>query len=148
MKPESEGGFLITKIHHLSGRIFSKKLQEHEIEIGAGQGRVIFALWQEDGVPISDLAQRTSLGKSTLTDLLDRLENVGLVARLQNPMDRRSLLIVLTEKAKEMQEEYVKVSREMTHLFYEGFTSQEIETFEGYLRRLLVNLESIDGQDI
>ncbi|MHA2240550.1 MAG: hypothetical protein ACXACE_02995 [Candidatus Thorarchaeota archaeon] len=37
-----EGGFLISKIHHLSGRIFAKMLREHDIEISPGQGRIIF----------------------------------------------------------------------------------------------------------
>jgi hypothetical protein len=53
MSHQKQGGFLISKIHNLSARIFSKKLKEYEIEIGPGQGRIIFALWQEDGIPIS-----------------------------------------------------------------------------------------------
>ena len=144
MKSISEGGFLITKIHHLSGRIFSKKLQEYQIDIGPGQGRVLFALWQEDRVPISDLVERTALGKSTLTDSLDRLEEAGLVLRMQHPADRRSVLICLTEKAQRMQEKYIKVSEEMTEMFYQGFTQEEIREFEGYLKRLLANLSNAD----
>ncbi len=144
MKSISEGGFLITKIHHLSGRIFSKKLQENEIDIGPGQGRVVFSLWQEDAVPISDLVERTALGKSTLTDSLDRLEEAGLVLRVQHPTDRRSVLIHLTEKAQKMQEKYNKVSEEMTAVFYKGFTQEEVGQFERYLKRLLANLSAAD----
>ena len=145
MKPPSEGGFLITKIHYLSGRIFAKKLQEDEIDIGPGQGRVIFALWQEDGIPISELAERTALGKSTLTDSLDRLNDAGMIVRKEHPTDRRSILIKLTEKAKSLQERYLKVSQEMTDLFYEGFAQEEISRFESYLKRLLSNLSDADG---
>ena len=144
MKPEYEGGFLITQIHHLSGRIFSKKLQEYQIEIGAGQGRVIFALWQNDGITISELSTRTSLGKSTVTELLDRLSGNELVIRERNPKDRRSILVKLTDKAKAMQERYGLVSDEMTSLFYQGFRTEEIKEFEGYLKRLLVNLREIE----
>ncbi len=144
MKPEREGGFLITKVHHLSGRIFSRKLQEHGIEIGTGQGRVLFALWQQDNVPISNLARRTALGKSTLTDLLDRLSEAGLVKRKRNPTDRRSLLICLTERTRRMQDKYLEVSKEMTNLFYAGFTSKEMTDFEVYLKRILSNLTTVE----
>ncbi len=144
MSEQRQGGFLIAKIHHLSARVFSMKLKEYDIEIGPGQGRVIFSLWQEDGIPISELAKRTALGKSTLTDLIDRLEDIGLVMRENHPSDRRVTLVWLTDTAKNMHDKYNRVSREMTDLFYEGFSSDEIDELETYLQRLLTNLERAD----
>ena len=146
MKDRSEGGFLITKINHLSKRVFTKKLAERGIEIGPGQGRVLFALWRDDGIPITELARITSLGKSTLTELVDRLSDAGLVTRENNPADRRSVLIKLTEKSKNMQEKYAEVSDEMIHLFYRNFTGDEIGIVENYLRRLLENLLHAENQ--
>ncbi|MHA2141327.1 MAG: MarR family winged helix-turn-helix transcriptional regulator [Candidatus Thorarchaeota archaeon] len=142
----SQGGFLITKIHHLSGRIFSKKLKEHDIEISPGQGRILFALWQEDGVPIRDLTRRTQLGKSTLTDMLDRMESEGLIDRIASEADKRKSLVHLTEKTKKLHQKYLAVSMEMTELFYRDFTYDQIELFEDYLNRLLSNL--IEFQDM
>lgn len=144
MIQQKQGGFLITKIHHLGGRIFSKKLKKYGIEIGPGQGRIIFALWHEDGIPISELAKRTALGKSTLTDLLDRLVDAGLLVRENHSSDRRVTLIRLTDSARKMQDKYEQVSKEMTDLFYQEFTSDEIDNFEAYLHRLLANLEDVD----
>ena len=144
MIQQKQGGFLITKIHHLGGRIFSKKLKEYGIEIGPGQGRIIFALWHEDGIPISELAKRTALGKSTLTDLLDRLVDAGLLVRENHSSDRRVTLIRLTDSARKMQDKYEQVSKEMTDLFYQEFASDEIVNFEAYLHRLLANLEDVD----
>jgi DNA-binding MarR family transcriptional regulator len=136
----SEGGFLITKIHHLSGRIFSKKLKDHDIEISPGQGRILFALWQEDSIPIRELKERTQLGKSTLTDMLDRMDTEGLVERRASDVDKRRTLVHLTEKTKKLHQKYLAVSKEMTELFYCDFSNEEVEVFEEYLRRLLANL--------
>ncbi|MFW9851061.1 MAG: MarR family winged helix-turn-helix transcriptional regulator [Candidatus Thorarchaeota archaeon] len=144
MSQQKQGGFLITKIHHLSARVFSKKLKEYGIDIGPGQGRIIFSLWKEDGIPISELARRTSLGKSTLTDLVDRLVETGHVKRENHPSDRRITLIQLTDSAKEMHTKYTQVSKEMTDLFYRGFSSVEIDNLESSLQRLLSNLEDVD----
>ncbi len=142
---QKQGGFLITKIQHLAARIFSMKLKKYGIEIGPGQGRIIFALWQEDGIPISELAKRTALGKSTLTDLLDRLMETGLLMRENHPSDRRVTLIRLTESARKMQAKYEQVSTEMTDHFYQGFTLEEITKLENNLYRLLANLEEADS---
>jgi DNA-binding MarR family transcriptional regulator len=124
--------------------VFAKKLTDYGIEIGPGQGRILYALWKNDGIPISELARVTSLGKSTLTELVDRLSEAGLVTRENNPVDRRSVLINLTEKSKGLREKYTKVSEEMFQLFYKGFSEEEISILESYLRRLLENLHQVE----
>lgn len=146
METLHEGGFLITKIHHLSGRIFSKKLREYGIKIHPGQGRILFALWKSDGIPVNELAKRTLLGKSTLTTMLDRLVDQGFVRRVPSERDRRVILIELTEKNRQLQDKYIQVSQEMTDLFYQGFSSSEIDEFETTLRRLLTNLVEYEDE--
>ena len=133
--------FLIAKVHYLAGRIFARKLKAHDLnEINPAQGRILFALWQEDGVPIQKLAQRTALGKSTLTSMLDRLEEAGFVRREADAEDRRVIRIWRTEKDRSFQAAYLEVSQEMQDLFYAGFSRAEIEHFEEMLLRLLDNL--------
>ena len=139
-----QGGFLVSKIHQLSGRVFARKLREHGIEkINPAQGRILFVLWQEDGISIQELARRTSLGKSTLTSMLDRLERAGELRRVPAENDRRKTLICLTEKDRDMRDTYDRVSAEMTDLYYGGFRPAEIDVFERELTRVLANLERV-----
>lgn len=140
-----EGGFLITKIHHLSGRIFSKKLKDYGIEISPGQGRILFALWQEDNISITELTRRTQLSKSTMTDMLDRMENDGLIERKTSDMDKRRTLVQLTEATRKLHEKYLAVSKDMTELFYRGFSDEDMDLFEEYLQKLLLNLTESHG---
>ncbi|MFD0717214.1 MarR family winged helix-turn-helix transcriptional regulator [Paenibacillus sp. GCM10027626] len=142
-----QGGFLISKIHQLSGRIFSRKLKAYNInEINPAQGRVLFALWQNDNVSIQELAGKTSLGKSTLTRMLDRLEQSGHLLRVFPSEDRRKTLIQLTEENKKMKAAYEQVSLDMNELFYEGFQQSEIDEFENYLVRILNTLDKYESQ--
>jgi len=141
VKIRREGGFLIAKIHQASGRIFSKILKKSGIdEINPAQGRILFVLWNKDEIPISELARRTMLSKSTLTSMLDRLEKAGYVVRVPSKEDRRTVLIKRTEKDKSLENKYIQVSNEMTNLFYHGFAQKEIDDFENYLKRILDNL--------
>ncbi len=145
MKLRQEGGFLVAKIHYLAGRLFSRKLKEYNLdEINPAQGRILFALWRSGDISIQQLAKNTSLGKSTLTSMLDRLENNGYIIRIPSSKDRRKIIIKLTEKDKKLQDVYTHVSQEMTNLFYKGFTAKEIDSFEKYLRHVLDNLIASD----
>ena len=144
---QREGGFLVTQIHHLGRRVFADLMKKHDIEIGPGQGRILFALLQKDGVPMKELSKKTLLRKSTMSELLDNLERAGYIKRVQSTEDRRKTIIQLTEKTRRFQHTYIKLSAEMTELFYNGFSSEEIDTFESYLRRILANLVSHESSD-
>ncbi|HUV29624.1 MAG TPA: MarR family transcriptional regulator [Acidobacteriota bacterium] len=145
MKRQPEGGFLIGKIHRLSHRILTRKLKDYQINlINPAQGRIMFVVWRKDGLSISDLARETSLGKSTLTSMLDRLEKAGHLKRVPSQDDRRKLLIRRTRKDRAAEETYKAVSKKMTKLFYSGFSKHEIGQFEGYLQKILANLTASD----
>lgn len=139
---ETKGGFLISRIRQMGTRIFDRMLAASGIDAFNGaQGRILYVLWQNDDISISSLAAQTSLANTTLTAMLDRMENIGLVARKPDPGDRRNRLIVLTEKAKSLQDDYTKISQKMNEIYYDGFTETEIVQFESYLQRVLNNLE-------
>ncbi len=140
----SEGGFLLSMVHQLMGRVFNRLLREQGIELNSAQGRILFVLWEEDYIPITELAHATMLSKSTLTSMLDRLEETGHIRREHSPEDRRVTLIALTERNRLLRDRYNQVSREMTELFYEGFSLDEIVTFEVGLRRILMNLKKCE----
>lgn len=142
MKNQRKGGFLISKIHQLSGRIFTRMLKEYGIkEINPAQGRIMFVLWQNDGIAINELSKETSLSKSTLTSMLDRLERTGFIRRKASDKDRRKIYIWRTEKDKSFQKQYVEVSKKMAGIYYKGFTEKEMDSFEKMLKRIFDNLK-------
>ena len=121
--------------------MFTQMLKEYGIkELNPGQGRILFALWQEDDVSIRELSKKTQLTKSTLTTMLDRLENADFLKRGSDENDRRIIKVKLSEKSKKLQKKYVDVSKKMTEVFYGTFIEEEIDQFEEYLRRILNNL--------
>jgi DNA-binding MarR family transcriptional regulator len=137
-----QGGFLISKVHQTAGRIFARLLRERGMEIHPAHGRILFVLWQNGSMAIHDLARHVSLGKSTLTNALDRLEASGDVKRVRSLEDRRTIFVELTAKFGETKKQFEEVSQEMNALFYQGFTPEEITIFESQLERLLKNLSA------
>ena len=139
---ESRTGFLISQIKQVQSRIFQRLLQESGVEEFNGpQGRILYVLWQKDEVPIVELSKKTGLAKNTLTAMLGRMEEAGLIARKAAESDKRQSLISLTEKARDLQGKYDEVSQKMNAIFYEGFTEKEVLEIDKYLDRILFNLE-------
>lgn len=147
MKKQRQAGFLMAKIRQVGERIFYRKLKESGIEINPAQGRIMFALWQKDGISIQELARKTQLGKSTLTSMLDRLEGMGYVRRQRSDEDRRMIFIFRTPKDRMMEKRYVELSEDMTALWYNGFSPEDIEAFEAYLQRILDNVTEFEAGD-
>ncbi|MBR2054598.1 MAG: MarR family transcriptional regulator [Clostridia bacterium] len=145
---ETKGGYLISRIKQVGTRIFDRMLAQSGIDsFNGAQGRILYVLWQQDGITISSLSAKTSLANTTLTAMLDRMEMLGLIVRKPDPADRRSRLIALTEKARSLQGDYANISQQMNERYYAGFTEEEIVVFEGYLQRVLSNLEREEQKD-
>lgn len=139
---ESRTGFLISQIKQVQARIFQRLLQECGVEEFNGpQGHILYVLWQKDEVPIVELSQKTALAKNTLTAMLGRMEEQGLIERKTAESDKRQSLIVLTGKARDLQGKYDEVSKKMNEIFYKDFTEKEVEKIDGFLDRILQNLE-------
>jgi DNA-binding MarR family transcriptional regulator len=60
---------------------------------------VMLALWEQDGVTVSALGERVFLDSGTLTPLLKRMEQAGLLRRQRDTADERRVHIHLTAEA-------------------------------------------------
>lgn len=144
---KTNAGFTVTKIKQLGDRIFEKILSRKHIDAFNGpQGRILYVLWQSDGIPIREVSDKSGLALTSLTTMLERMEKAGLIRREQDGEDRRKTKLYLTEKARDLQNDYDAVSNEMTDIYYQGFSSEEIGQFESYLDRIRENLEGWSGK--
>ena len=138
-----EGGNLLSQAHQLSGRVFFRILREFGLDaINPSQGRILYVLWTNNGIPQSNLAELTKLDKSSLALTLDRLEMDGWVERTTHPTDSRKKIVRATSKTTALYEQYDKASSAMTDIFYQGMTEAERDKFEDTLRSIIRNLEN------
>lgn len=100
------------------------------------------ALWMGDGISVGELGERVSLDSSTLTGIIDRMERSGYVERRPNPADRRSVLVFLTPKARELGPRILQFADELDAALREPFSQEEMGTFERVLRSLAEAPES------
>ncbi len=75
-----------------------QRLTVSQVDLTPPQFQTLRLLWEHDRQPFKDLAASLGCTRPTMTGIVDTLEKNGLVIRMPNPDDRRSLLVTLTEK--------------------------------------------------
>ncbi len=86
-----------------AGELFTKELNR-TYKVSAPQLHCLLALNENGSLPPSQIARHIMVKSSTVTGIIDRLEQKGLVCRLRNSPDRRIITIQLTETGKELAE--------------------------------------------
>ena len=140
-----QGGYQALQIRLLNGRIFQKLLsKEPEAQYRSEQGKILTVLWQkEDGrATATDIALASGLANNTLTSMIKKLVDQGLVTIEQSDQDKRKKFVVLTELGWAQKAIGDRVSKELGEIFYQGFSNQEIREFEAYQERIITNLKA------
>ncbi|MBU2863798.1 MarR family transcriptional regulator [Reinekea forsetii] len=70
---------------------------------------VMLALWEDDGVMIKRLVERTRLDAGTLTPILKRLEQKEIIERQTSEVDSRQKVILVTEAGRLLQSKAASV---------------------------------------
>ncbi|CAN7158611.1 MarR family transcriptional regulator [Rhizobium sp. LjRoot30] len=105
----------------------------------------VLATLRRSGAPYrlspGDLLATTMVTSGTMTNRIDQLEKAGLVERVVNPEDRRSVLIALTEKGFALVEKTVTDHVANQHRLVESLPAEKKAALDGLLRKLLAAFE-------
>ena len=144
---KSNSGFYVSRIKQINTRLLNKLLAQKNITAFNGeQGRSLHVLWENDGISNQELSKRSGLAMSSLTTMLERMEEKNLLTRKGCPKDKRKCLLFLTEHANSLKKKYDEISDKMTKLSFEGISEDERLAFEKTLENILHNLEKAEQE--
>jgi len=141
----AEGGSNLDQIGFLLGRVYysyigllqkwldDSGLAEH---LKPGMGSVLFAMFREDGRRMVDVAAELRIAKSTMTGMVARMHDAGLVRLEDDAADGRSWRLWLTPQARKLEPKCQRLAGEMEALLGAKLTVTERKT----LRRALVRV--------
>ena len=142
MKMEYQVGFLLSRATWAMNNSVNRILRESGLpDISVAYFAVIHALWENDGMSITDLGEKAQLEKSTMTSLIDRMEGAGLVRREDHPTDRRAYKICLTPRGKELEEKLDQVVIRAYKNLTRGIPEEDLERAIKVCKRLIQNAE-------
>lgn len=97
----------------------------------------MMVLWEEESCTVKELGQRLFLDSGTLTPLLKRLEQEGLVTRERSSEDERSLIVTITEKGTSLKDEATCIPTKMAEDL--NLSSEETQILYTLLYKILDN---------
>lgn len=94
--------FRLYTASRLLTQVYNPLLSEHGLTYP--RYLVLMVLWEKDAMPVNDIAKRLYLETNTVTPLLKRMEDEGLLTRSKGTEDGRQMIVRLTEKGISMRE--------------------------------------------
>ncbi|GGH62887.1 DNA-binding MarR family transcriptional regulator [Filimonas zeae] len=109
-----------------------------ELGITYPQYLVLMVLWEQDQVSLSVLAEKLMLQSNTLTPLLKRMQETGLIDRVRSQQDERSIVISLTDKGRLLKAEVPRLQQQLQDI---GITFEEAVQLKKLLSKMLRKAE-------
>jgi DNA-binding MarR family transcriptional regulator len=134
-------GYLLTKASVLMKRKLSDVIKKAGHKITIEQWTILNALWENEGLIQTELAQKTFKDKTNLTRILDKLERDSLVERNKNINNRREHKITLTKKGSDLFKKLIPIAIANNESVLSILTADERNTLILSIEKIIYHLE-------
>ncbi|MFG2848972.1 MarR family winged helix-turn-helix transcriptional regulator [Kitasatospora sp. NPDC048296] len=120
--PMSEAIFRVARVHRIAAANLLR-----ETGLYPGQELLMMQLWQHGEQRQADLIKTLALDPSTVTKMLQRLEQAGFVTRKPSPADRRAVVVAATRAGQALRDRVQQAWRDLEELTTAGLADGELE---------------------
>lgn len=115
-----------------------------QVDAHRAQAFVLCALFEHEGMTQSEIAEQLSVQGATITNMLQRMEEAGLVVRRRDADDNRLVRVYLTDEGRKKERIIHRTFSEMEAKIFEGISPKDRERLRQMLYKLLQNM-SVPG---
>lgn len=134
----------LTTIEQINNKMLSihrkhKNILENIMEsygVTSLQLHILFRIYQNKNIQISQLAKQVKVHPSSLTKILDHLVKLDLVSRNYGKNDRRIVMVRLTENGSQLISQTIKKHSQSLTKYYVGFSEPELTSLLQLLEKL------------
>ena len=127
--------YLLSVSQNTVFQYFSQQLSAHNIT--PAQYGVLNCLWNKEPLTPKQIGERLHLEASTISTILDKMQNNDLIARNIEPNNRRTILVSTTPKAVQIKPSIEKIVMDMNNYILEDFTPEEREKLSTLLLSII-----------
>ncbi len=143
-RPEAKVGpaIMARELH----RAYNRALQDCISPFGINLGQWLFlkTLWSEDGLTQRELSRRVGMMEPTTVTALNIMEQRNLINRIRNTGDKRKINVFLTDKAKALETQLLKIAGDLEETSVRGIQGDALETMLTTMRKILTNLNDVN----
>lgn len=150
----------ITSEHQLYNTLSRMSRQIHRMEhwiaggvlgkakLYRGQAHLLLLISQNNGASQGDLAEITDVRPSSMTEMLVKMEQTGLVTRRQDDKDQRIMRIFLTEDGRRIANEAKATVDDFTTKIFNCLTAEEQDNMLKLIEKVSANIEDLYSSDV
>jgi len=137
------------QVNHLA-RLLAQALRERIEPLGVAPGQFaqLLALYEQDGLSQAELCARVRIEQPTMANTLARMQRDGLIDRVPDPADGRRALVMLTPRARELQDQLIAAARAVNITATRGLDQPQTTAFLAALGHAIKNLDPTHDQPL
>ncbi len=112
----------------------------HDLGLHRGQPRILYLLWNTDGMKQKEIAEALQLQPATVTRMLQRMEKAGFLEKRNDLHDMRVSRIYLTEQGREVRLQVRGITKRLQEEAFAGFSETEMVLMYRFLEQMSENL--------
>ncbi len=143
LDPATSPGYIVRDTHLAFAKALRARLQSYGMT--PGQYFFLRALWIEEGLSQRELSRRVGTTEPTTASALRLLEKKGLVRRVRNRDDRRTINIFLTDRGRDLKDALLSHAIEINEAAAAGIPQADIDRALEVLRKIRQNLDPEGG---
>lgn len=125
-------------------RLLSYFLKKSNIPLTREQWSIMAVLWKNDGCPQQILADATDRDRPGITRLVDNLEKENMVERKPDPNDRRTNLIFLTKKGREIENSVIQALNDTIEIATKGMQDEDLHVMRKAFDQINQNIQEFN----
>ena len=133
-------GMLIRSAHNLMTQRFVQNVYNSGLDISLDQWMVLGPIWQSESPSQKDLGEICLLDKTSITRIIDALEEKSLVVRVSDQIDHRIKRVVLTNAGKQLFYDVLPIMEKTREEVRGEIPEKEIKVFKKVLSKIIQNL--------
>lgn len=131
----------IFNLMHVLKSQLGERLEAQEVGIAPMQARVLMIVHKKKNCTANDVVKFIKRDKAQITRLISGLIDQDLLRKEPNPHDKRSQLLIFTEKGQRVQNLVLQQVESIQHIITTDLTPVEVEQFESIATKMAQNLK-------
>jgi DNA-binding MarR family transcriptional regulator len=141
--PTAGLAFLLSQVGSHAASRFAERLEP--LGLNPPHAGILRVIEQADGLSQQALGEKLGMFPSRLVQMIDELQERGLVERRDNPADRRSYALYLSKAGREALEQIRRIGREHQDALCAALSKSEQAQLAGLLRRIAAEQQLTPG---
>ena len=141
MKREETVDYHIKSAWHAISRMYNQQAAEEGFTTAIGF--VLININSNEGTPATKIAPKLGLETRSLTRMLKTMEEKGMIYKMPDPIDKRSVRIFLTDEGKKKKERSVNTIKEFNDQVREIVSEEELQDFFKVFEKIQLVIDQV-----